>query len=457
VSGLRVNCVHGIEALQRLASDLDALNGSARRHNPFLSASYLRCYALHSEYQSRTAQQRLYLIKERSGAASERLIGIAPMRRSLENVGLSLRSARLTLWAPLDTDRPGILSAPEDEARVAKALVDYLCTRERDWGLLEFVGQLPETPLYEALYAVTDPAYRTREIEVEPFTEISIRWPDLAEYFRSLAKKMRSNISRQARRLFASGCVEIVLAEGAAAASAWFDAYCDLDGRSWKRGTRSSIERDLRRVQFYRQIAAGQGGLDPSFIGIVLDGVLVAGLMIGSNAKASPLQHGAWCLEMAYDRSRADLGPGQLLLLVAMGEAIRRGDLFLNYMQNFAYYKHRWGAELIPVVNVQVLRLASLHNVRALLGEWRNKLRELCAAKAASELSLDTDAGEATPAPETADLALAPANPWRARELTERALAYQGPGIQRLDREQASRYLPFDIERYDQADGVRTK
>src|SRR5262249_46956642 len=122
-------------------------------------------------------------------------------------------------------------------------------------------------------------------------------------------------------------------------------------------------------------------------------------------------------------------------------------DLFLSYMQNFAYYKHRWGAELIPIVNVQLLRLASLHNVRARIGELRNKLRELREEEAPSEPSQDSGGGERPASPEAADLAAAPADLRRARELTGRALAYQGPGIRRLDREKAGRYLPFDIDR----------
>jgi CelD/BcsL family acetyltransferase involved in cellulose biosynthesis len=278
---------------------------------------------------------------------------------------------------------------------------------------------------------------------------------------------MRSNISRQARKLFAQGVVEIVLADGAAAVSAWFDAYCDLDSRSWKRGTQSSIQRHPRRVGFYREVVAARAGLEPSFIGILLDNVLIAGLLAGSNSAAAPQRHGAWCLEMAYDESRAELGPGQLLLLVAMGEAIRRADSFLSYMQNFAYYKHRWGAESIPVVNVQLLRRASLHNLRASIGEsvkWIRTKRAANAATAGAE-NEEAGSGEASgsgsgpasasgrgsgPGPasgntEPRELPPAP-DLARARQLAAEALAYVGPGICRLDRREGSRYLPFDIE-----------
>jgi Acetyltransferase (GNAT) domain len=440
VAGLSVDCIHGIASLEQFAPEIDRLNALARRHNPFLSSCFLRCYALEAEYHTPGEGERLYLIRE-----GGRLIGIAPMRLFMEKIGPSLgpvrlRGARLTALAPLDTERPGILCAPEDEARVAAALVSHLCAAERSWGLLEFAGQPPGGALYEAMHAVTSRRFRARDIDVEPYTEIPIAWKDLEAYFRSLAKKMRSNISRQARRLFAHGSVEIVLVEGAAAVTAWFEPYCELDGRSWKHGTQSSIQRHPRRVGFYRQIVASRAGLDPSFVGVLLDGVLIAGLLIGSNRTASPTGYGSWCLEMAYDDSRSELGPGQLLLLLAMGEAIRRGDRFLNYMQNFAYYKHRWGAEPIEVVNVQLLRRASLHSVRASIGELKKRLQSKAASNADGASAEPTSRGAAAdPAGATPDLT-------RARELTARALSYTGPGVRKLNREEATHYLPFDIE-----------
>jgi len=331
-AGLAVSFVDGVAALERFSSEIDRLNLASARPNPFLSSAFLRCYALRSEYHTPGREERLFLIRE-----GPRLIGCAPMRRTLDTIGMPFgplrwRGIRFQFLAPMDTEQPGILSPPDDEERVAKALVRHLCDRERGWGMLELVGQRPGTTLYRAAYAAVGRKFRARDINVAPYNEIAVTWQDLNGYFRSLAKKMRSNISRQARRLFAAGEPVLVLAEGAQAVTAWFNAYCDLDSRSWKNGTASSIQRHPRRVRFYREIAAGNAGLDPAFIGIVLDGVLIAGLLLGSNTAASPDNHGAWCLEMAYDQSRAALGPGQLLLLLAVGQAIEKGHKHLNFM-----------------------------------------------------------------------------------------------------------------------------
>jgi len=200
------------------------------------------------------------------------------------------------------------------------------------------------------------------------------------------------------------------------------------------------LHRDARRVRFYREIAAARAGLDPSFIGIVFDGMLIAGLLVGSNQTASPSFHGAWCLEMAYDQSQAELGPGQLLLLLAVGEAIRRGDRHLNFMQNFSYYKHRWKAEAIDAVSVQLIRRASLQNLRAWLGE----LKKRWTRKREQQPTEPVGHHDATQA--AMNLAkVAPQAQEHARRLAATALDFVGSGVRRLGRGQARTYLPFDL------------
>jgi Acetyltransferase (GNAT) domain len=359
------------------------------------------------------------------------------MRRSIDR----RRGLRIQFLAPSETASPGILSAPEDEARVTTALIRHMCDTEKNWGMLELVGQRPDAMLRRATHAAVGRKFRARDIEVAPHNEISIIWKDLKEYFYSLTKKRRSNLSRQARRLFKTGTVELVFAEGGSAVTAWFDAYCDLDRRSWKHGTISSIERNPRRIRYYQEIASGRAGLDPEFIGILLDGVLIAGILIGSNIIGSPHCHSAWCLEMSYDQSRAELGPGQLLLLLSVGRAIEGGHRHLGLMQNFDYFKHRWGADAIDVVNVQLIRRMSRHNLFASLGDLKRKLprKQHNAGMAVTE---ESD----LPAPSENVPSSGATERTHARGLASMAISYSGTGVRRLDRAEARAYLPFDLE-----------
>ena len=437
---LAVTVEHGIGALERYGAQIDRLNRTAARPNAFHSSAYFQCYAKHIEYYTPDRDERLVLVHE-----GERLIGCIAMRSSSDNFGTLLgRSglwiARLGFLAPVDIEQPGLLCAAEDEERVAAAVVRHFCTVERNWGMLEFAGQRPGGALHRMTHAAANSQLRARDIAVEPFNEIPLEWPDVASYFKSLSKKMRSNIGRQARRLFAAGHTELILAQGPAATSAWFDAYLELEDRSWKHATISSLQRHPRRVQFYREIVAGRGGMDPSFIGVMLDGVLVAGLIVGDNSSDSPGRSGAWCLEMTYDSAQANLGPGQVLLLLGVAEGIRRGNRFLNLLQMFAYYKHRWKAEQIQVVNVQLIRRFSLHAMRASLGDLKRRLRP----ERASAAPVTTDDEGADDAPAATNPA--PVNLDRARQLAANACANAGSGMLKLDREQARVHLPFPLD-----------
>jgi len=143
---------------------------------------------------------------------------------------------------------------------------------------------------------------------------------------------------------------------------------------------------------------------------------------------------------MAYDRSLASLGPGQLLLLLEVAQAIERGDRWLNFMQNFAYYKAPLGRAIHRVVNVQIIRRASLHNVRAAAGElgrwlWRAEAWPRSAPFPTRKRGRRSAAGDRTERERE-----------QARILTQAALGHAGPGIRRLNRAQAMAVPAFRID-----------
>jgi hypothetical protein len=133
-----------------------------------------------------------------------------------------------------------------------------------------------------------------------------------------------------------------------------------------------------------------------------------------------------------------------MLLLLAVGEALGRRDTFLNFLQNFAYYKHRWGAELVEVVNLQLIRKLSPHAARASAGELQRWWQARKAARAGVEvppvLAQTKDHAESSV---FAGIAV---DSERARQLTASARASAGRGMRVLDRAAAREYLPFALE-----------
>ena len=443
---LRVKRIDGVSGLVAFSAEIHRLNAASARPNPFCSSAFLGTYAKNCEDHPKGVDVRLFLVED-----GERIIAALPLRHVLDGfvkvAGTEIVQESLgwNCWQHATASSSASFATKADEERAARALIAHLTLHEAGWGIVELIGQRPGSALHRVVHEAESRTYRARDIQVEPISEVTLTWPDLNAYFRSLAKKMRSNISRQARRLYASGEVELVLARGPSAVAPWLEAYRDLDGRSWKAGTESSIGRHPVRIAYFRELVEGRAGVEPSFVGIVLDGILIAGLIGASNA-ASPA-HGGWCLEMSYYQAHTALGPGQLLLLLATGEALARGDGFLNFLHNFAYFKHRWGASEIEVVNVQLIRRLSVHNVRATVGDAKRWwLARKAGANSAREAARPSEPDANAEGELAAAKAHASPGAERARALTRAALESGSSGLQRLDRAAARKYLPFSVD-----------
>ncbi len=370
----------GIISLQSLAGELDAVNEGSAKPSPFATSAFTITYASNSERDPLGMDVRLFVVRDGGGRAvgwavfafrvdellttpaiaMERSAAIAKLVTVASRCS---RASRLELMTTSDVDRPGIVARHGYEDVVAKALLTHLVEHERDWTMLEWRAQEREAPLWRAAHEMAGPLLRVRDVELDPYSEVSLQWRTVEAYFHSLSKRMRSNVSRQARKLYASGDVGLLMVEGPEATAAFFDAYLELETRSWKHQSAAAVSRHPLRKKFYSKVVSGQAGIEPSMIGVTLDGVLIAALINGRFGDRM------WSMEMAFDESFNELGPGQLLLLLAVMDGVEKNCRSLNFFQLHGYFKRRWLADEFPVVNVQLIRRPSLHHVRALLGD----------------------------------------------------------------------------------------
>ena len=345
-------------------------NASSAAPSPFVDERFLRFYATHDEYFPAGAMRiRTYLARETCPGGrpdDDPVVGYLVLHHDFDRVIGPLHGGRLSFVATHDTDEGSITALIGREDEVAKAIMNYLIEQERDWSLLEFVGQYDDARLRTLAHQLAGPRLRIREIAIDPYSTLSLRWPTLASYYGDLSKRMRSNISRQARKLYSTGCIELVFSRGCATADL-FDAHLDLEDRSWKRGTNAGLRRSPQRTEYFRALCSGGAGVEPIYAGVVLDGVLIAGLL--SIASGDRI----WCLDMSFDEGFADVGPGQLPMLLTVGEAIDSGAVSVHFLQFFGYFKERWLAESRDAVNVQLIRRPSLFDTRALIGDARRR------------------------------------------------------------------------------------
>jgi hypothetical protein len=406
---LHVERFDGIIGLQTMAAELDAVNQHCAKPSPFATSAFTIAYASNSERDPLGMDVRLFVVRDGAGLALgwavfafriDELVGVpAALRQRSASLGKLVevaakggRASRLELMTTSDVDRPGIVARLGHEDAVAEALLAQLIERELDWTLLEWRAQERGSALWRAAFARSNPFLRVRDVELDPYSEVQLQWPDVGAYFRALSKRMRSNVSRQARKLYASGRVELLLINGSEATAAFFEAYADLETRSWKHHSEAAMGRHPLRMKFYSRIVSGEAGIEPSLVGITLDGVLIAALINGRFGDRM------WSMEMAFDESFDALGPGQLLLLLAVMDGLEKRCKSLNFFQMHGYFKRRWLADELPVANVQILRRPSLHDVKGLTGDalrWSKTLRARNSTNSAANNSVDEDARDA--------------------------------------------------------------
>ena len=220
-----------------------------------------------------------------------------------------------------------------------------------------------------AFHAIVDApgrGYWARRRATDPNTTIPLPFVTLADYFNSLDGDFRRNVRARCRKLLAAGRVEVISSSEPAARGALLDMYLDIETRSWKASIGAGVDRHPERLALFRALYASP--LTTPLLIILLDRVPIVGL-------AAIEYEGAWyVLETAYDSAYSDLAPGYLLHLVALGEAIARGQRALNLLHAYAYYKKSWNGVVTETTAVQVYRVPSVPYLKARAGDVARSL-----------------------------------------------------------------------------------
>ena len=386
---LEVQCLRSLEEAAPLEGELDALNLASRRPSPYNALRYLRAFTAHDDLD-RSEYQVLFLVGRQDG----RLVGYLPLRRRRERVGpLSFR--RVESLCTHDTDRPQVVARREDEARCAEAFRRHLLQVERGFSLLEFRQQDAESPLltpeglHDGVWVRWFPSWTNSTIPLPA---------GLDAWWKARSANYRSSVGRNVRRLLASGRAEYVCCRDPRATPRLLDLYFAMEAASWKAHSRIAVGQKPRRVALYRSLCDPALGCAPAFHLVLLDGRLIAALF------SLELQGVTYWHELAYVEGAENLGPGNLLLLMALRDAMGRGLGAVNFLLGLAYYKERWGAVVTPTWLAQNLRVGSLPFWKALAGSLRRRVAPRPAVQAQADYNVERSearqqgAGPAAPA-----------------------------------------------------------
>jgi CelD/BcsL family acetyltransferase involved in cellulose biosynthesis len=354
-----VKVVHTREQLAPLFGELAALNLASRRPCPFSTPEFLSLTLEHDEFAA-PSDELLFLLAHAGG----RLVGYLPLRKTMLRA-LGIPYGRIESFSLGYCDRPYAVARAEDEAACAAAFYRHLRERERGWSMLDLTAQDAASALH-AIVEAPGRGYWARRFETAPNTTIPLRFTTLADYFKSLDGDFRRNVTARCRRLLTAGRVEVVSSSDPAARGELLDMYLDVETRSWKASVGAGIARHPDRLAFFRALCASP--LTTVLQVMLLDGVPIAGLA------AIELKGSWYILETTYDSAYSDLAPGYLLHLVALGEAIARGQGAFNLLHSYAYYKKSWNGVVTKTAAVQVYRVLSVPYLKARAGDLKRLL-----------------------------------------------------------------------------------
>ena len=363
---LLVECATLVGDESQHSAMLLRLNECSPRPSPFFTPEYIRTYLTHNERYSRNQMEAFILLAR--APKSREIVAALPLKRVWDRSQI-VPFRRIEFLVGTEIDLPPLLAAPDGQLPAARAMLRALTRLLHRASLVELIHQPGHSPLYQAKDAARAPWADVRHSKGMPISSIRPRHADLGAYFHSLSHKMRSNVSRLARRLFSQGQLTYLTASAPEATADLLEVYLDVEDRSWKVGTDASLRRHPLRVEMYRRLLRSPGKVRYHIDVLLLKEVPIA-------AQVSMQFHRTlFAMETCFDETYGDCGPGNLMLLLAVHRALDLQVEEISLHGHFEYYKHRWQAETLETRDVRILRKGSVPHARAVAGAALRRIR----------------------------------------------------------------------------------
>ncbi len=374
---LQLRVLRSVDECEPWRQQMNALNMRSFRPCPFSTVEYLRSYVEYDEFTEPGELAPLVLLATENNC----LRGYLPLRCTQESF-LGSAHPKITTLTTHDCDRPHVVAEAPDLERCHALFYRHVFSAER-WDFLELVDQDEANGAFPLPASLALGRHYVRRQPAVANATIPIAYNNLGSYYRAIRRKVRLNLARVVRRLMTAGSVEWLWASSANDVQLLLEDYMRIEQRSWKHAVRGTICRDPRRVAFFRTLAAEEQPMRLCVGLVVLDGLPVAGMVVGL------FGDGLFGLQMCFDEQYAALAPGQLLLLLVVRQAIMLRCRFINLLHGSFHYKERWLAEVTPTWNVQVFRRNSALYAKARAGNIKHAARMLLAAPAPVACNLD--------------------------------------------------------------------
>ena len=367
---ITVRCLHDWADAAPYRDAINQLNLASARPDPFSSFEFYSHYLQHLSTTAAADSPRLWLLLAFDGV---RLMGYMALKQSTQRV-LGQLCVKLDWLTAHHADRPHVVALIEHEEALAAEFYRYLIAQRRRWSLLEFQQQDDDSPLLPLQPLPLMGALARRLLSARCWPNmangtIALGWSTLADYYAELSQKVRSNISRQMRKLMSAGRVQLLGSDDPQLTPLLFSLYRNVEAHSWKQEASATLDRDGDAAGYYAGLMQGGQPMKLRIQLLLLDGLPVAGLICGEFNQAS------YALQIVYDARLGALAPGSAMLLFGVESAIERGCRVFNLLWGFGYYKQRWLARMTPTQSLQIYRVGTPFWWRRVLGDLRRQYR----------------------------------------------------------------------------------
>lgn len=361
---IEIRCYGSLAEAAFLRAEINALNRTAVRPDPFSTFEFFENFLRHEESSPPGEELRLWFL---TAFDSGRLIGYLALKHVTHTV-LGMRASKVDFLVTHDADRPQLVARQEHALAVSAAFHTYLWERRSEWSFLEFRQQDATSPLLPPPAEVNLKGCWVSQWPSMDNGTIPVQWDTLHAYFKSFSKKFRSNVSRQMRSLLAAGEVEYLASSDPETTPALFELYRSIESRSWKSRVGSAIGRHSQWGEYFQGLLAAHQPMRITIHVLLFDGVPAAGLITGA------FERGLYALHIASDNSLSRLAPGSAILLMSMRQAIDGRYAFFNLLSGFGYYKVRWQAQMTATHNAQIYRIGTPFFWQRRLGDLKRRL-----------------------------------------------------------------------------------
>jgi hypothetical protein len=351
---IAVRCLTTADEATPYRDAMTALNLAVAKPDPFSSPDFLERHRSQLALSGLPFQLWLLLVFRH-----DTLVGYAALKRCVTRV-LGLRAAKLDWLTDHAAPCPHVVTHDDDSEIVCAALSRYLLQQADQWSLLELQQQPENSPFAVALTRQLGDQHRLRGWPNLTHWSVPIAGHGLASYHAALSPQFRSNVSRQVRRLFASGTVSLMEGSDPAALPELMTQYRRIMPTSWKARSRH-IDAGPSGAPADLPVAASAMPVTVQLL--LLDGIPVAGLICGDHAGAT------YALDMAYDQRHAEVAPGVAMLLFGLQRAMQIGSRRFDLLRGFGYYKHRWLGLPTATESVQIYRRGGPWDWHRVLGD----------------------------------------------------------------------------------------